>query len=58
MKPDQGYQAKPDSDKPKSWIPYLDSTRALMDKFDAPFVVLLGVQNINHGLWSVAVLAC
>lgn len=29
-----------------------------MEKFDGPFVILLGVQNINHGLWSVAVLSC
>lgn len=29
-----------------------------MTKFDGPFVILLGVQNINHGLWTVAILAC
>ena len=29
-----------------------------MNKYDGPFVVLLGIQNINHGLWTVAVLAC
>jgi len=29
-----------------------------MEKFDGPFVILLGIQNINHGLWSVAVLSC
>lgn len=30
----------------------------LLRKYDQPFVILLGVQNINHGLWSVAVLSC
>lgn len=29
-----------------------------MNKYNGPFVLLLGVQNINHGLWTVAVLAC
>lgn len=29
-----------------------------MNKFDKPFVVLLAVQNLNHGLWSIAILAC
>ena len=42
----------------KSWIPYYDFTVGLMNKYDGPFVVLLGIQNINHGLWTVAVLAC
>mmetsp|Transcript_29038 Transcript_29038/g.43791 ORF Transcript_29038/g.43791 Transcript_29038/m.43791 type:complete len:172 (+) Transcript_29038:274-789(+) len=42
----------------KSWIPYLDFVRELMAKFDGPFIILLGVQNINHGLWTIAVLAC
>jgi len=29
-----------------------------MTTFDGPFVVLLGIQNVNHGLWTVAILAC
>lgn len=41
-----------------SWIPYYDFTQMLMTKYDRPFIILLGVQNINHGLWTVAVLAC
>ena len=41
-----------------SWIPYYDFFVGLITKFDKPFVILLGVQNINHGLWSIAVLAC
>lgn len=41
-----------------SWIPYYDWTQMLMAKYDRPFIILLGVQNINHGLWTVAVLAC
>jgi hypothetical protein len=42
----------------KSWIPYYDFTKSLMNKYDGPFIVLLGIQNVNHGLWTVAVLAC
>ena len=45
-------------DESTSCIPYYDFVKELMRKYDAPFVVLLGVQNINHGLWSVAVLSC
>ena len=49
-------------DEPKTpwtdYIPYYNFTIGLFDKFDKPFVILLGVQNINHGLWTVAVLAC
>ena len=41
-----------------SWIPYYDFMTELCTTFDKPFVILLGVQNLNHGLWSIAVLAC
>jgi hypothetical protein len=41
-----------------SWIPYYDFIKMLMRKYDQPFIILLGTQNINHGLWSVAVLSC
>ena len=44
--------------RPKSRIPFYDSTMHLMEKFDKPFVILLGVQNANHGLWIIATLAC
>ena len=40
------------------YIPYYNFTIGLFNKFDKAFVILLGVQNINHGLWTVAVLAC
>lgn len=42
----------------KSRIPYFDFVKNLCTRFDKPFVILLGVQNINHGLWAIAVMAC
>ena len=42
----------------ESWIPYVDFTRELLNKYDKPFICLLGLQSFNHGLWSIAVLAC
>ena len=43
--------------KSKSYIPYYDFTQNLLNKYDKPFVMLLGIQNLNHGLWTVAILA-
>lgn len=40
------------------WIPYYTFTKKLFTRFDSSVVLLLGLQNLNHGLWSVAVLAC
>ena len=42
----------------KSCIPYYDFTVELMNKFDKPFIILLAIQNVNHGLWTIAILAC
>jgi len=50
-------QDLPDDER-TSWIPYYDFIKMLMIKYDGPFIILLGTQNINHGLWSVAVLSC
>ena len=41
----------------QSWIPMYEFFRKLYWTYDGPFLLLLGMQNINHGLWSVAVLA-
>lgn len=35
----------------------MDFYYELTTKFDKPFINLMGVQGINHGLWTVAVLA-
>lgn len=64
---DEPYRNQPDrtpavaEENPTYWtdyVPYYNFTVGLFVKFDKPFVILLGVQNINHGLWTVAVLAC
>ena len=57
----QNQEVPQEASSPTAWtdyIPYYNFTAELCEKFDKPFVILLGVQNINHGLWTVAVLAC
>lgn len=40
-----------------SCIPLYDFSKKLYRTYDGPFLFLLGMQNVNHGLWSVAILA-
>lgn len=40
------------------YIPYYGFYQGLCERFDKPFVILMGMQNINHGLWTIAILCC
>jgi hypothetical protein len=42
----------------RSCIPMYDFMKKLVNTYDGAFLLLLGMQNVNHGLWSIAILAC
>lgn len=48
---------EPAEEEEPSWIPLHDYFSKLYRTYDGPFLLLLGTQCVNHGLWSVAVLA-
>lgn len=50
-------QAEPAANGVLSYVPQFDFFVALCRKFDAGFVVLLAVQNLNQGLWHMVLLA-
>ena len=55
---EESHRLPQEEDDPLDWIPYYTFIKKLFAKFDSSVVMLLGLQNLNHGLWSVAVLAC